>query len=250
MGQLHEVLAVESNLKSAAKKIGEETIHTFSKKPDHFIGVHKTLHMFDDGRCNEEASQEQTRELVTTVGKKLDYTIGSLIEALDATAQKEKTNQWANADVVVDGEIILFDIPATLLLTLEKELVGYRSIYDSIPTLSPGIKWEEAPDLGEDIFRTAKPEIRAKTEKTRLHKELSKATKEHKAQIETWTEDGIVGQYETNHTCGMITPARKSVLLSRIDKLIRAVKQARTRANKKEVTDAHIGKDIFKYINA
>jgi hypothetical protein len=250
MGQLHEVLAVESNLKNAAKKIGEEAIHTFSKKPDHFIGVHKTLHMFDDKRSNEEAAQEQRRELVTTVDNKLDYVVGSLVEALDAVAQKEATNQWANADVVVDGNTILSDIPATLLLALEKELVVYRNIYNSIPTLQPGVKWEEAPDLGGGIFQTAKPEIRAKTEKMRLHKELSKATKEHKAQIETWTEDRPVGQYETTHTCGMITPARKSVLLGRIDKLIRAVKQARTRANKKEVTDVHIGKDIFDYINA
>ncbi len=206
--------------------------------------------MFDDSRGGEEAAQAQSRELVTTVQDKLDYTTFSLIRALDATAQKEKTNQYAKADVTVNGTTLLSEIPATLLLTLEKELVSYRNIYSAIPTLQPGVKWIEAEDLGPGIFKTDKVEIRAKTEKLRLHKEISKATEKHKAQIDQWTEDRPVGQYETTNVCGMITPARKSVLLGRIDELIRAVKKARTRANKELVVDIHIGKSIFDFINA
>ena len=46
----------------------------------------------------------------------------------------------------------------------------------------------------------------------------------------------------------MISPSEKSVLLSRIDKLIMAVKQARQRANTQEVVKTTIGKEIFNYI--
>jgi hypothetical protein len=250
MGQLHEVLAVENELKNIAKKVIEEGMNTFSKKPEHFIGTRKTLRMFDDARSNEEASAAQNREMVTTVNDKLDFISSSIIKALDATAQKEFTNQLAKADIILNGTTIATNIPATFLLTLEKELISYRNLYLSIPTLQPGIKWIYSPDLGENIYITDKADIKSKTEKTRLHKEISKATKEHKAQMETWTEDRPVGNYETIHTSGMITPARKSVMIGRIDDLIQAVKKARTRANNEEIVDVHIGENIFNYINA
>jgi hypothetical protein len=47
----------------------------------------------------------------------------------------------------------------------------------------------------------------------------------------------------------MITPARKSELLDRIDKLLRAVKKARQRANGTEVVKVNVGKSIMDFIN-
>lgn len=250
MGQLHEVLAVENELKNIAKKIIEEGINTFSKKPDHFIGVQKTLKMFDDARSKEEASAAQSRAMVTTVNDKLDFINNSIIKALDATAQKEFTNQLAKADIVLDGTTVATNIPATFLLTLEKELISYRNLYASIPTLQPGIKWIHSPDAGENIYVTDKPDTKSRTEKTHQHNIIAPATKEHKAQVHEWTEDRPVGNYETIQACGMVTPARKSIMIGRIDNLIQAVKKARARANKEEIVDVHIGKNIFDYINA
>jgi hypothetical protein len=250
MGQLHEVLAVESELKNAAKKIYEETLNTFSKKPGHFQGVLKTLRMFDDSRSNEEAAQCEHKELVTTVGEKLEYISKSLVQAIDASAQKEATNQAAVGNVTIDNNIVLANVPATLLLTLEKELVSYRNLYNTIPTLEPGVIWESDEVAGDGVFKTKDPVIRSKTEKMRLHKEISPATKEHKAQIEQWTEDRPVGEYSTTFISGMISPARKAVLLGRIDQLILAVKKARTRANKQEIVDIHVGQKLFDFINA
>ena len=42
MGKLHELLAVEPDLKGASEKIIGETINTFTKKQHHFIGRHKS----------------------------------------------------------------------------------------------------------------------------------------------------------------------------------------------------------------
>ena len=55
MTKLHEILAVDGDLQEAAKKIQAETINTFTKKVEHFVGMSKTLHMFDEGRRQEEA---------------------------------------------------------------------------------------------------------------------------------------------------------------------------------------------------
>ena len=46
----------------------------------------------------------------------------------------------------------------------------------------------------------------------------------------------------------MMSPAEKSDLLSRVDKLGQAIKQARQRANMAEVQDIHVGESITSYI--
>ena len=47
----------------------------------------------------------------------------------------------------------------------------------------------------------------------------------------------------------MISPAEKSALLGRIDKLIQATKKARQQANAAEVVNREIGRKIMDYIN-
>ena len=47
----------------------------------------------------------------------------------------------------------------------------------------------------------------------------------------------------------MISPAEKSAILGRLDKLTRAVKKARQKANTAEVTKVTIGEELFKYIH-
>ncbi len=138
MGKLHELLAVETDLKGTFKRIVEEGIVTFSKKPDHFIGQHKKLEMFDESKQNENL--EEHKELVTTVKDKLDYIQEHVVRYLDVLIQKEKTNQEATDALVVDGKILIADVPATCLLNLETELKTIRSYYEAIPTLAPGVK--------------------------------------------------------------------------------------------------------------
>jgi len=69
--KLHELLAVESDLKNKFHQIAEETAVTFTKKADHFQGALRTLKMVDAAREHEEAAGEVRKELVTTVDDKL-----------------------------------------------------------------------------------------------------------------------------------------------------------------------------------
>jgi len=175
--------------------------------------------------------------------------VGHIVRYLDAVLQKERTNQEARSDLVVDGTVIAKDVPATFLLGLETKLKTVRSVYETIPTLQPGIKWERDDTQGKDVYRRAHPEEKFRTKKNMKNHVVAEATKEHPAQVQVYNEDEKVARIVTDTWCGMVSPAEKSALLGRIDKLIRAVKKARQKANTTEVIKTTIGKELFTYIN-
>ena len=187
--------------------------------------------------------------MVETVMKKLAYVRGHTTRYFNAFAAKERTNQEAKADIVVDGNTLLADVPATALLGLEKKLAALRDLYGRIPTLDPGIKWQIDPAAEEGVYVCAEDEIRFKTEKTIHSKVLYDATKEHPAQIEKWAQDTPIGRIVITRRCSMLSPADKSKYLGRIDTLIRAVKKARQRANKAEVVKLDVASAIFEFIH-
>jgi len=244
---LHEILAVVGSLDGAKDKIIAEAQNTFTKKPAHFMGWHKKLEMHDEERKQEEIEENQA--IVTTVMDKLDYMKQSCSRFYDAKLQKETGGQLAKADIIIDDQVLASDVPVYFLLELEKELKQLRAVYDSIPTLAPGVEWKKAEDIGKGIWRAANKLQKTKTEKSIQHKIIVPATKEHPAQIREWNEDKVVGMYITDTWSGMLSPAEKSILLDRFDKLLRAVKKARQRANGTEVPKVTIGSAIFSYIH-
>lgn len=245
MAKLHELLAVEGDLEGTFKKILQETKKTFTDKPAFFLSWQRELEMFDS---NAPDPPIERQEMVTTVHDKLKYTNTHVVNYFNAISQKERTNQTAKADLVVDGQAIAKDVPATLLLGLESRLKLLRQTYEGAPTLAPGKKWEKDQTIGDNIYVDVEPEEKFKTAKTFKHKVLYEATKEHAAQIEKWEEVENVGKYRQRMWSGMLSPAEKSLLLGKVDKLIRAVKKARQRANNTDVVDYTIGKTLIDYI--
>lgn len=248
MPKLHEVLAVEGDLAGEYKKILEEATTVF-KKGEHFMGFTKLLQMFDESRKHEEEAAKEHRELTTTVNDKLSYMSRAVIRYFDAVAQKESTNQLAKADLEVDGKVLIPDMPSTLLLGLETKLKDVRAVYDAIPTLLPGIKWERDATKGGDVWVTAEPETAMKTEKVLKPFVLYEATKEHPAQVKELSDTVNIGVYRRTFVAGTLSPKEKSDLLGRIDKLIRATKKARQRANMQEVNKLAIGEVLMGFIN-
>jgi len=246
MSKLHEILAVEGNLQGATKLVVNETVGVFTKKPEHFKGFVKTYVPFIDGKENEMPGE--TSELVTTVDDKLVYTFDSIVNYLDVVLQKEATNQVAKSDIVIDGNVIATDVPATFLLGLEAKLKDYRAIILSVPTLAPGIAWELDPAAGKGVFRTKNAVERIRAIKEVKPLVIYEATKEHPAQVKMVDDVRNVGKYVETSTCSMKTPSDKSDMLGRVDALIRAVKQARQRANNVEVLKVNIGKKLVNFI--
>jgi len=247
-GLLHEVLAVVGSLQGAKDKIAAETVVTFTKKPTHFTGHHRELRMLDEAR-KSEGGVDQHVEMVTTVMEKLNYMTGAFIKFWDAKFQKELGAQEAKADIEVDGVVLVQGVPVYFLLEMEKELGALRSIYESIPTLAPGAKWDRAPDRGDGVWESMHVVEDDKTEKVFKSNVIVPATDHHPAQIREWTENVVVGKYALDRWSGCLSPAEKSVIIGRVDKLRRAVKRARQRANTQEVPKAKMGKALFEYIH-
>jgi hypothetical protein len=254
-GKLHELLAVEGDKESVYKKLVDEGIVTFTKKPDHFQGSLRTLEMFaaDEKKESTAAAKamptpEERKELVETVHDKLQYVLESAAAYYDLLLQKESTNQIAKADLVVEGTVLAKDVPATFLLGMENRLKRIRDLIEATPTLAPGIKWEPDATQGAHIYRRVHPEQKYKAVKQFKSQVLYEATDKHPAQIEKWEEPTNVGMYTTQQWTSMISPAEKSTLLARTDKLIQAVKKARRRANDVAIVDRTISSEMFKYI--
>ena len=73
-------------------------------------------------------------------------------------------------------------------------------------------------------------------------------TQFHPAQIHTWTEDERVGKVTESSWSGMMSPAEKSQLISRLQNLIIATKQARQRANTAAVVEVDVARPLIDYL--
>lgn len=250
MPKLHEVLAVESGLQTAAKKINEETIKTFGKKDEHFVETVTQLRHFDAE--DSKLDVDDAKAMVTTVFDKLLHTVPPNVRALDAYIQKEATNQLAKADIVIDDKIIAAEVPATVLLGLETKLTELRAVYEAIPTLAPGPTWQIDSDKRKKggVYRSMQPDVTFRTRKTIKPIIMAPATEHHPAQVQAVSEDVPVAKITKQHWSGMITSGQKSDLLERLDQLLRAVKKARQRANATPVVKRSIGKELFDFIHA
>ncbi len=243
---LHEIIAVEKDVQGVFTKVVHEAVTTFTKKADRFIGSLKTLAVFDDKDTTKYPEVHQ--HLDTTVPDKLAYTDKAVINYFDVLLAKEATNQVAVADVVIDGVVVAEELPATFLLGMETRLKHLRIMYEAIPTLAPGIKWELDPSIGEYVFKAAYPEETIKTESNIEPVTMAPATKEHPAQVVERSVVKNVGKYTKVNWSGMISAADKSELLKKIDNLISACKQARQRANTATVVKKSVGAKFLNYI--
>jgi hypothetical protein len=248
MTKLHEILAVDKDKEKQVQKITEETSKVFRSAAEYFLGYNKSLRMFNEEEQEAANALAEEKPIVTTVPERADYTFKLIADLIDIQMAKESTNQHAIADIVVDGITVATDVPATMLLYLERELTKHRQILSHMPTLDQSMEWEPAPEKGEHIFRTKRPVQASRTRKSYEIITLAEATKEHKAQVEKVTVDKAVGTWTTQFWSGSVTPARKAQILTRFDALIQAVKQARMRANETEVKHEKIGQSLFDFV--
>ena len=243
MGKLHELLAVESDLKAEAQRIISQLKSLFTDGGKRLVGQIRT---YQPSTEDDEPMAPEITQLVTTVGGELNQGRGAIISWIDAALQKETTNQQTSADLTVDGKVIFEALPATALLNLESKLAEIRQVYAVIPTNDPAERWEW--DAQQGIFVSAS-RTTYRTKKIPRSHVLYDATKEHPAQVQAYTEDVRSGTWTTIIQSGMLTPQDKKERLARLDTLIKAVKQARQRANNFEVEDIHLGDKLLTYID-
>ncbi|MCB9567850.1 MAG: hypothetical protein H6710_11690 [Myxococcales bacterium] len=235
---LHEILAVEQEVKANAERARAQLIDSFRTKQSHYTGIRRTFRPFSvdesSGESGGERLEAETR-LAKTVPDELTAILREVGKAIDLGLQLDEANTRARADIIVDGEVLVADVPATFLLQLERRLKELSAVFKEAPTYDPVRLW--SPDASADkkhVLR-AEPVTTIRKQRARKYNVMVEATKEHPAQVDIVEVDEPVGEIRSYEWTGMLSVGKKAALLEQLDRLLGAVKQARSRANTVEV---------------
>ncbi len=244
---LHELLAIENNLKGQSDKCRAQLADTFDKKR-HLFGSKVVVF-----QPNAEGQQPETTvesDVQTTVGSELKWLSGHLTKAIDVSLQVAEANTSARADIVLEsGETIATGVPATALLELEKRVAEIKSLVEAVPTLDPAKGFTpDATHKLKGVYK-ARDIQKTRTAKTKEVLVMYPATDKHPAQVQVNDKDVPTGKVQEQEWSGLITPADKADMINRVEIVARAVRKARSRANNVAIDSARtVGAALFTYI--
>ena len=248
MGQLHQTLAVENSKLITYKKLVEEGIATLSNKDHLFKGltVVQKSYETDHNSANYTEYPDKTEQVPVqeTVMGKLAYIKDAAIEYYDLVAQKDEANTRAKADLIVNGETLISNVPATTLLFLENKLKGFRALIEAAKTLDGAKIWTPR----ENGIYAAPEDTKVVKVPVKSHQSIAPATDKHQALVVEVINQVEKATRTSTELSGLITSAAKSNLLKRIDTLINAAKSARQTANNVDVANINIANKIFDYL--
>lgn len=241
MTQQNQIIAIEKGIKTRAKAVQSE-LYKAIQKPSLFNGQTRTFEKIND----ETPDVPEEKTIVQFVAKSAmrDFS-KALGEFLDVSASRDWGNTVAKADITVDGQIIVEQVPVTYLLFLEKELNDLHTFVSKIPTLDPAHVWTK--DENSDLFYAES----TKTQRTqKVHEPITLAppTKEHPAQTQLIQVDKVIGYWKTQNMSGALPSPEKEAILERVEKLQRAVKSAREKGNSVEVEKKEVGTKLLSFV--
>ena len=249
---LHEILSIEQDVKANAERARGQLVETFRTKQAHFTGMRRTYRPFSvDEASGEDGGEklEAETQLAKTVPEQLDLCLREVGKALDLGMQIDEANTRARADIVVDGEVLLADVPATFLLQLERRLKEVQAVLKEIPCFDPVRIWSVDPAADKKHVLRAEPVVTIRKKRVRKYNVMVEATKEHPAQVDVVEVEEPVGEIRSYDWTGMVSTGKKEALLEQVDRLLAAVKQARSRANTVEVDQSRkVGKVLMDYL--
>ena len=242
MAKLNQIVALEKGIKSQSYATVSE-LHKLSQKPELFSGFVKTYQKRDE---ESEDLPSEHKKVQFTVPQVLKATQEALADICAMTARKEWSNCSAMANVLVDGVPLAHGVPVTYLLFLEKQLTDLRTFVDKLPVLDNNEDWHDDPNTG--LYRTEAVQTH-RTKKVQRPLVLYDATKEHPAQTQLVTEDIIAGYWNTAKHSGAMPMPQKVAMAERVEKLLRAVKEAREAANSiEEVQVPAVSEAVLGYV--
>jgi len=241
MAKLNQILSIEKNKRTTLHS-EISALHKAAQKSVLMTGHHKT---FVPKQEESETFPDDTRKVQHRHDELIEQVCEHLAVLVNVTATKDWSNCRARADIVVDGQVFLEQVPVTFLLFLEKELNDLHTFVSKISELDPAETWTLDANSGQ--FRS-EPVKTAKTKKLQRPIVLYDATEHHPAQTQLITEDIVIGHWTTTNFSGAIPRPKKRKLLARITTLADAVKFARERANAMEADEQQIGRHVLDYI--
>lgn len=250
--KLHTVIAVRDGVKN--RRTEELTaLHRESQKADLFDGLTRTYRPKDD---DGDALPAENKNIQLNGDTVLNGLVEAVARSWNLMATVDHGNQRATADVEVPtgattaaGEpihrTILTDVPAQFLLYLSRELDDVHTFLKKLPVLDPAHRWEYDENV---MAYVAEPVTTHRTKKVLRNHVKYPATERHPAQVDTFTEDEVVGYWTSVKRSGALPLERKARLLQRVDVLRIAVREARERANEVDVTDVEVARPVFDFL--
>jgi len=242
MAKLNQVNAMVTGRKGEVEKAVTE-IYKILQKEQLFNGRSRQYRPYDEEQG--EKLPPESQKVQQEAKKMVEQAVARWTDLWDLTLTQDAGNQQAKADVVVDGKVVLKDVPVTNLLFLEKQVNDVETFVGKLPTPDPAEDWTYDPAIG--LLRNKPTQsIRTKKEPTRFEK--APPTKEHPAQVELLFIDTPVGIWTTVQYSGCILVDEKNSILARIKKLKDAIRVAREQANLHDVEARKVGEALFRYI--
>ena len=228
---LHEMLAISKTVKSTQNRVVTDFYHVM-QKPALFNGMTRVYQPKDD---DGEQLPPESVLVQRTVPAALAQVQDALSRLMAVQAEIDVTNMEAVAAVIIGETHLTPYLPATHLLWLEKQITDLRTVIQAVPTLDPAQVWSWDSQQGlwaTDELKTNRPR------KVYRNHVKAPATDKHPAQVEVYTEDVTVGTWVTRKLSGAMPATEVEKLLGRVDTVLKAVKQARERANSTETRKA------------
>ena len=242
MAKLHQILAVESGVRTQSQK-DLTAAHHGLQKADLLAGIFRS---YEPSKEDGEKLNPERQPLQTRVPEVIAKTQEIMEKVFDIIATRDWANTEARADVEIDGKVLVKNAPAPYLLWLEKRLDDLHTFVTKLPTLPADIEWE-----WDDNQKAYKNKYEIKTQKTAKiedYKVIVQPTKEHPANVQKVTKDETVGWWTVTKYSGAIPVKAVTEMKAKVEALQKAVKFAREKANEVEVKDQKVGGDILKYI--
>lgn len=241
--QLHALLPIVISIKNRNYKEITEISKLF-QKPNLFVGHVRTYERLND---KDETYPDESLAVQANAKEYIERASLLLTETWDALSTRATANRNAVADVVVDGEILVTDAPATWLLEMEKQVNDLRKLVELIPTLDTVNVWTQDGNSGQ--YRAK--EVRThKTKKVDKVVTLLEQTQWQQGKAEILYEDKTVGYWLQTNISSAIPPVDKKDMLTKVNKLADAIKAARMRANLTPAPEQKVAKVLLDFIFA
>jgi hypothetical protein len=241
MAKLNQIVAVANGVKSRAQASLTD-LYKRLQNAGPMTGIARVYQPLNDLGEKKPPESRNVQFKVADAFLEAETVWSNLI---DTVGEQDLANTTAAADLVVDGVVVIPQVPITTLLFFEHVLKDLMAFVNHIPTLDAAYDWHYNELLG--VWDT-KPVQSLSTAKVRVNHVKYPATEQHAAQVEVFTEDVTVGTWTTVNSSGAIPATQKKELVLRVLALQDAVKKAREAANMAETRKVDYAKHLFSYL--
>lgn len=249
--KLHQVIAIERGVAAESERelSALKKVIAVGGDQDPLTGTERVYETAVDGG---EQFPPVSRRVQATVPDLLELTKTSLVRLFDVKYTREFANTFARADVVLDGDVLLTDVPAGYLLFLETQIAALvKDLVDKLPQLNPATVWDDDDALPRGVRRAA-PKRTHRAERVNQVQVLSPNQvidgKPFPGNFRPYETEKIVGYWTEVRTSGQLPAREVQEMHRRGMKLLEAVRFAREQANTADVEDKQAGEKVLGYL--